>query len=171
MIKTGVWALVASTALAGSPVVASQEVVVNGQAVPEREVRGLESMYRVRVLSGHYWYDRLTGAWGYWGGPTAGFILPGLALGGPLAANASNGTTGVFVNGRQLHTVDVLALMQITRVLRGRYWMDAYGNFGYERGPILGNIWFMANATGGRARREGILSTYDKTGAVVIGGR
>jgi len=54
-------------------------------------------------------------------------------------------------------------------VYRGFYWMDANGNFGLVGGPIIGNLWALSQRSGGR--REGILSTYDKTGAVVIGGR
>ncbi len=58
-------------------------------------------------------------------------------------------------------------MSRITRVLTGRYWMDASGNFGYGREPMIGNIHALANSA--RAPRQGILSTYDKTGAVVIG--
>jgi hypothetical protein len=50
--------------------------------------------------------------------------------------------------------------------------MDSFGNFGYEGRPVLGNIVAIANAargSGASVRKEGILSTYDKTGAVVIG--
>lgn len=47
--------------------------------------------------------------------------------------------------------------------------MDANGNFGAVGGPPLGNIWALSQRSGGR--REGILSTYDKTGLAVIGGR
>src|SRR2546422_5000638 len=65
--------------------------------------------------------------------------------------------------------LDVNRLQQVTPVYRGSYWMDASGNFGLVNGPMLGNIWALSQRSGGR--REGILSTYDKTGAVVIGGR
>jgi hypothetical protein len=41
----------------------------------------------------------------------------------------------VFINGRQLHMMDVAALMQITQVYQGRWWVDAQGNFGAEGGP------------------------------------
>jgi hypothetical protein len=150
----------------------TQAVIVNGAAVSGQQIRALEATYRVRILAGRYWYDKMTGAWGYEGGPAIGLILAGLHLGGPLASNASNGNTGVFINGRQLHILDVRALMQIVAVQRGRYWMDGFGNFGYERSRlILGNIVALANAAGGRVQRRGILSTYDKVGAVVIGGQ
>ena len=92
-----------------------------------------------------------------------------LALGGALRRDASNGNTGVVINGRELHWLDVSRLQQVTPVYRGSYWMDASGNFGLLGGPLMGNLWALSQRSGGR--REGILSTYDKTGAVVIGGR
>lgn len=148
-------------------------VIVNGQRLSAQEVYALEQFYRVRVLAGRYWYDRLTGAWGFWGGPTAGVLRAGHNLGGALAEHASNGNTGVFINGRQLHQRDVWLLMQIMPVQRGRYWMDAFGTFGYEGVRLpLGNIWRFATAASSRGstvRREGILSTYDKTGVAVFG--
>ena len=148
-------------------------VICNGQRLPDDTVRALEQAYRVRVRPGVYWYDRITGAWGYWGGPVAGVIMAGLNLGGPLAENASNGNTGIFINGRQLHQRDVWVLRQIMIPLPGRYWMNASGTFGYVGGPPIGNIYWLANAasrrSSGGVRRQGILSTYDRTGVSVFG--
>ena len=87
-------------------------------------------------------------------------------LGGPLKANASNGNTRVFINGRQLHVLDVVALQQITPRVSGRYWVDCSGKHRSGGGRRL-NLWSLANARG--VKKEGILSTYDKTGAVVLG--
>ena len=150
--------------------VATRSVVINGVRLDDRTVQQIEQAYRVRVVDGDYWYDPATGAWGQRGGPAAGLILAGLRIGGPLRADASGGGTGVFVNGRELHPIDVQRLQQIGQgpVPLGRYWMDASGNYGYEGGPALGNLWALASQTG--APREGILSTYDKTGVAVIGG-
>ena len=149
-------------------------VIVNGQRLPDRTVQALEQGYRVRIQPGAYWYDRLTGAWGFWGGPVAGVILSGLNLGGALAENASNGNTGIFINGRQLHQRDVWVLRQFMIPLPGRYWMDAHGTFGYVGGPPIANVYWLANAAsrrggGNSVRRQGILSTYDRTGVSVIG--
>jgi hypothetical protein len=144
-----------------------RSVIINNVRLSEEEVRTLESQYRVRILNGNYWYDRISGAWGYQGGPVTGVIAPFLDLGGPLQANASNGNTGVFVNGRELHILDVRALQQLGPVYPGRYWINAQGYYGFEGGPALGNLRAAANTT--QPRREGILSTYDKTGAAVIG--
>ena len=122
----------------------SRDVSVNDVKVDDEQVLGLERMYRTHVQNGAYWYDRMTGAWGAMRGPTLGFILPGLALGGTLRADASNGDTGVFINGRELHRIDVHGLMQLGAVYPGRYWVDAYGNFGFEGGAALGNLWRLA---------------------------
>jgi hypothetical protein len=144
-----------------------QEVIVNGVRLSNDKIAALQKRYGLTVVPGDYWYDRLTGAWGLRGGPAAGLILPYVDLCGPLQSNASNGNTGVFINGRELHMLDVVALQQITPVYQGRYWVDAQGNIGLEGGPALVNLWLLANSRG--VKKEGILSTYDKTGAVVLG--
>ena len=86
---------------------APAEVIVNGIALKSEQVNFLQQQYSVRVLPGRYWYDAVSGVWGVEGGPTRGQIYPGLALGGRLRADASQGNTGVFVNGRELHPNDV----------------------------------------------------------------
>jgi hypothetical protein len=147
------------------------QVIVNEVTVPQGTVQALEQQYRMRIKNGDYWYDRISGAWGYHGGPCMGQIRPFLELGGPLKPSASNGNTGIFINGRELHYLDVRGLQQITVVIPGRYRCDARGNIGFEGGPPLANLGALANAARSRGvRRQGILSTYDKTGATVIGG-
>lgn len=127
----------------------SRTVIINNQRLDADTIQALERMYRVRVQEGAYWYDTRCGAWGFAGGPTVGFLMPGLNLGGPLAPDASNGTTNVFVNGRELHLQDVLALQQIVGVVHpGRYWLDAYGNVGFEGGPVLANLVALAQRSG-----------------------
>jgi hypothetical protein len=159
----------AATSGTGSASMGRRTVIINGVQLGDTEVLAIEHQYRVRLQDGSYWYDRRSGAWGYRGGPTVGVAPPGLDLGGPLASDASNGNTGVFVNGRQLHLQEVIQLQQLLpMVLPGRYWLDAAGNFGYEGGFLLGNVWAIAASRGGP--REGILSSYDKTGIAVIGG-
>jgi hypothetical protein len=74
--------------------------------------------------------------------------MPNLDLGGPLQADASRGNTGVFINGRELNQQDVTALMRITPVYRGRWWVDGSGTFGAEGGPALGNLWQLARQRG-----------------------
>jgi len=155
----------------GGPAVPSRSVVINGQRLSDETIATLERTFRVRLMDGQFWYDKMNGSWGIQGGPTAGFIMAGLDLGGPLRADASNGNTGVFINGRQLHQIDVARLSQLGPVYQGRYWMDAWGNLGIEGMPALLNIWAVIQSLGGGGggQREGILSGYDKTGIAVIG--
>jgi hypothetical protein len=131
-------------------------IVVNGEPLSPATIQALEAQYRVPLQAGRYWYDRLTGAWGLEGGPTVAQIHPGLALGGPLRADASGGQTGVFVNGRALHPADVAALQRCTAVMPGRYWMNAAGIGGFEGGPPFFNLALLCQrATGGTGTGAG----------------
>jgi len=120
---------------------------VNGTRISDEDVTAMERAWNTSLVDGRYWYDTASGAWGAEGGPCAGFIQAGINLGGRLAANASGGGTGVFVNGRELHPTDVLALTRVTTVWPGRYWMDAAGNFGWEGGPAAGNLTALMQST------------------------
>ncbi len=116
------------------------DVIVNGAPVDDSTRQTLENAYRTRILPGRYWYDGVSGAWGIEGGPAAGQIVPGLKLGGPLRSDASGGGTGVFVNGRELHPLDVAKLRQCVPVIPGRYWVLASGVGGIEGGPPQFNL-------------------------------
>lgn len=73
-------------------------------------------------------------------------------IGGPLQPNASNGNTGVFINGRQLHMMDTIAFLQHTGrpAIPGRWWVDAMGNCGMEGNPIpLMNLVAVSKMSGG----------------------
>src|SRR5687768_529889 len=133
----------------------TSNVVINKTRVSEELLSAFEQAYGVRIPDGNYWYDAKTGAWGKEGGPTLGFGQAGLKLGGPLRADASGGTTKVFINGRELHIYDVLSLQQLISpysVLPGRYWVDSSGNFGYEGGWAVGNLVEIARARYGGGR-------------------
>lgn len=145
-----------------------RQVVVNRQRLTDAEVKSFEQRWQTQVRDGAYWYDKVSGAWGLDGGPTAGWILPGLDLGGQLPEDASRGNTGVFINGRELHLQDVTALMRFMQVYRGRWWVDGRGNFGAEGGPPLGNLWVLAQQRGLKA--AGAWSSYSKDGNTFVGG-
>jgi len=141
---------------AAEPRQVTRHILFNQRELSEQELRvieQLEAAYRFRLPDGHYWYDPASGASGIWSGPTAGFLPAGLSLGGKLPANASGGGTGVFVNGRELHPMDVWALSQLGPVLRGRWFVDRYGNVGAEGGPVLFNL--IAAAQAARSRGSG----------------
>jgi hypothetical protein len=141
-------------------------VVVNGQALPVEHVRALEQAYRVPIAPGRYWYDAVSGAWGSEGGPIAGQMMPGLRLGGPLAANASRGNTQVFINRRELTMGEVLALQQACRtaVYRGRYWVNAQGVGGIEGGPPIFNLAACGQQSSGRSGGSSTRTYCDNAG-------
>jgi len=110
----------------------------------------LETAYRTRLPDGAYWYDPVCGAFGAWGGPVLVILPAGLPLNGPVPANASGSSSGVFANGRELHAFDVLYLQHLLGPIKpGRYFTDAYGNAGLEGGPILVNLLQAAQQRGG----------------------
>jgi hypothetical protein len=122
-----------------------RNVVINDRRFSDEEIAQAERTYRVRIADADYWYDRVLGAWGVKGGPTMGFIAPGLDLGGALRPDASGRGTNIFVNGRELHAYDVMALQQITGpIMPGRYFITAQGLAGFEGGPPLWNLAAMA---------------------------
>ena len=127
----------------------TRQVVVNQVRLDDAELAALEADAQLRVADGDYWYDSLSGAWGFRGGPTRGFVPAGLNLGGTLRPDASAGRTGVYVNGRELHVMDVIALQRFTQVPQGRYWLDAQGNGGFEGEGASFNLYALAASAGG----------------------
>jgi hypothetical protein len=134
------------------------------------------------VPDGRYWYDAASGGAGRWGGPATAYLGPGLALGVAMPPDASGGgagaVTGVFVNGRELHLVDVEGLSRVLPVKRGRYWWDAAGNVGAEGGPALFNFYWLveqqrqvAAKSFHRSDASRGESTYVGHGCAVVHGR
>ena len=84
------------------------------------------------------------------GGPCSGFLSANLPLGGgQLASDASGHTgTGVFINGREIHTSAVVGLQRMGAVVMpGRWWLNADGSYGAEGSfVVLGNLRLQANA-------------------------
>lgn len=143
--------------------IAGGPILVNGQELSPDEGQALMQLYGP-IPAGDYWYDPYSGLWGAIGGPSTGQILPGLDLGGPLQAGASGGGSGVFVNGRELHPLEVRHLIQIYgSVTPGRYWMNAQLIGGFEGGPATFNLG--AAAGGGYGGGQG--SGYNRN---TIGG-
>jgi hypothetical protein len=169
----------ANCALAGDPPVESagrpeaeapeaaveRDVRINRLKLSSERVAQLEMQYQTRIIDGSYWYDATCGAWGVEGGPTLGFILPGLDLPGPMPADISGGGTGIFINGREIHLQDQAALHQIFGVtIPGRYWLDAYGNLGIEGGGIIANLRIAADRAYGSATGAGGTAAQDGEG-------
>jgi len=151
-------AVLACTAIvAGAQSPPARKIRFNGRALTAEQLMRLEALERqarVRVPDNDYWYDNRSGAAGFWNGPAVAVLPPGLGLGGPMPVNCSGGGTNVFVNGRELHPVDVAGLMQLGPVLPGRYFVEANGNFGFEGGPVVGNLILLSQQSRGRAQHR-----------------
>jgi len=149
-LRAPLWvAAVATMALGATGAAAQQgaQVFINRHPLPADTLQLLERTFSTRVPPGRYWYDRYSGAWGLEDGPTQGFTIAGLPLGGPLPADISKGGTQVFINGRELHPVDVQGLARLVGpVAPGRYWLDAQGYTGYEGGQALANLRVLAQS-------------------------
>ena len=153
LLLFGLSANLLSAAQGGAP----RRITFNGSPLDQRGwlvLTQLEALARTRLPNGDYWYDPISGVSGRWGGPAAVLLIPGLPLGGRLPANASGGgsgrLTGIFVNGRELHSDDVQALIALYgQAWPGRWWVDGFGNFGAEGGPPLGNLRQAAAASRG----------------------
>ncbi|CAA0838804.1 Protein of unknown function (DUF3133 [Striga hermonthica] len=87
---------------AGAP-----QVSVNGRFIPDRVVKLAEKLAGP-IQPGEYWYDKRAGFWGVMGHPCIGIIMPNIEeFDYPMPDNCAGGNTGVFVNGRELHTKDL----------------------------------------------------------------
>jgi hypothetical protein len=133
----------------------SRRILLNRSLLDNEAIGLLDRVTNSTVADGAYWYDRRSGAWGDEGGPCRAFLRPGLGIGGSLPRDASNGTTGVIVNGRELHLLEVAALQRIGPVYRGHFWIDGEGNWGVEGGPAQGNLArAVEQITGGNASQR-----------------
>ncbi|MEM7078745.1 MAG: hypothetical protein AAF513_08965 [Pseudomonadota bacterium] len=152
----------------GYPQTPNQQGGVGGVRINGHELQGAElqllAQYGVQPTPGDYWYDAQCGAWGYWGMPTAGFIAPGIGT-APLPAHASNGNSGIFVNGRHLPYSEAMFLQQLAGTIApGRYWLDAQGNAGPVGQPAQVNFIQLAQqAQAGQGGGQG--SEWAKNGA------
>jgi len=71
--------------------VATREVYINRVKLDSAVVQAAEAQYQTTIQDGRYWYDAACGAWGVEDGPTAGFLIAGLDLPGPLPQDISGG--------------------------------------------------------------------------------
>jgi hypothetical protein len=177
----------ASTADAGAKAPRdSSGVFINEHELSRDQVEQLVAIYRLPPPRGHFWYDTKNGLYGVWGREAAGYIRPGHDF-GALPENASNGQTGVFVNGRQLNDAEV-AFLQILfngQVRRGRATVDAAWNVYDERGVWVANLavalqqaqrvaagnrsWSWRDGTGAAMASDGACTMMAVPGAPVYG--
>ena len=145
----------------GAAQAARRRVLINRNPIPEDTLVLLEKAFGGRIPDGRYWYDRGSGGWGREGGATLGFTIAGLPVGGTMPADISGRGTGVFINGRELHPLDLAGLQQLTGpVAPGRYWLDHQGNAGMEGGPVLVNLRMLAQQAGLYRQGGGVGENY-----------
>ncbi|CAM8899648.1 unnamed protein product [Rhodiola kirilowii] len=86
------------------------DVTINEHPIPDHLVKNAEDLAGP-ILPGNYWYDFRAGFWGVTGGPCLGIIPPRIKqFDYPISENCSGGTSGVIVNGRELHKKDLALL-------------------------------------------------------------
>jgi hypothetical protein len=145
----------------GAALAGARHINMNGRPVTAEAlmtIAALEQRSNGYLPDGSYWYDARSGALGKMGGPTLVIIPAGLELGGPLPPYASGGgdgrLTGIFINGRELHPIDVQGLSAFigSPIYPGRYWVDGMANAGLEGGPAMWNLVWLAQQ---RQRAQG----------------
>ncbi|MDJ0699204.1 MAG: hypothetical protein QNJ07_05060 [Woeseiaceae bacterium] len=131
-----------AAAIAASDFASGRNVVFNGKRITDATLRWLEGDAAAGTIpDGMYWYDRMTGMAGEFGGPTLAFLAAELDFCPALSPAASGSGTQVAINGRYLHPQDLAGLeYYFGPILPNRYWMDSTGNYGLENGPALGNL-------------------------------
>ncbi|KAF3774755.1 Uncharacterized protein EJ110_NYTH52419 [Nymphaea thermarum] len=108
---------------------AKTKVFVNGNHIPDRLVKSAEEQAGP-IQPGNYWYDYHAGFWGVIGGPCLGVILPYIQeFDVPMPKACSGGSTGVVVNGRELHRqdLDMLARKGLPREENREYFINISG--------------------------------------------
>jgi hypothetical protein len=132
-------------------------IFINGRQLTPNQIREIKSMYGVDPVPGRFWYDSRSGLYGYVGREALGYIRPGHNF-GPMPSSASNGNTGVFINGRQLNKLEVAYLRLIFGVVyTGRWWLDGNtGNIGQEGNPMpIANIYAAIRQRQGAGQQGG----------------
>jgi len=139
-------------------------IYINGREISQQQVEQLRAMYGYVAPPGKYWYDFRGGLYGTMGYEAAGFMRPGHDF-GPLPANASNGNTGVFINGRQINMNEAMYCQRLFgAVYQGHWWLDGRtGNMGAEGNPTpIVNV-FVALQQAQRSNQGGSYSWHSNT--------
>jgi hypothetical protein len=86
--------------------------VINGKTLTADQRTEFTRIYGTRPLGGNFWYDPASGLWGVVGREAFGVLRPGHAY-GTLSPTASAGTTGVFINGRQINLAEAMYIKSL----------------------------------------------------------